>query len=67
MTNCGKELIEHLHFHSRFLLHLGLFIIGSGSFAVRFRPALIFTAAHAELACDIIGTALQKLRSEDKA
>lgn len=40
----------------------GLAILGCGEKAIRFRPALIFTEAHAEMACELIDTAVNKLR-----
>lgn len=40
----------------------GLAIMGSGDQSVRFRPALIFTSAHSEMAINIVETTLTSIR-----
>ncbi|XP_066927871.1 4-aminobutyrate aminotransferase, mitochondrial-like [Clytia hemisphaerica] len=43
----------------------GLGVIGSGDIAVRFRPALIFSEAHAKMTYELMDTAFTKLRAQD--
>lgn len=49
----------------RFARNEGLAILGSGDRSVRFRPALIYTASHAELTVEIMDAALAKIRQSD--
>ncbi|XP_057306477.1 4-aminobutyrate aminotransferase, mitochondrial-like [Hydractinia symbiolongicarpus] len=56
-TEIRNNLVAHLR-------GLGLQIHGCGDFAVRFRPALIFTEKHAALSADIFDTALSTLRQK---